>query len=493
MDRHADGVPPATPIQNVYPQYMYTYPYGYSATPNPPALLSNTPSAVFPGYPTHTAVPNPRAYISPVRPPLTQMRNTSNPRKRTANAGSSSGQSKRPKNETNTTLKDGARQWGDNDKARLFERVLGPDNDETFSKLKQFKTSTLKKITAELFPQKTVNSVTGLWDRSFRIYKNICAFESVTGGGGDGDEEVLDEKDSDSEQMRDYRKQLGRAKRAGKEVGTLKVEEIDKWYSNGWFALFDNRYHESPNVSQPVVRHSGGDISGDEDEIEADPLESEGHPEDLDQIYWPASPGRFGVTVDEEDVAGQDLFDLDGEPLKAMQSSASMDERNEETFDSPATEKKPAINTSSTSSASKPQSKSSKKTGGTSVMAASSELLSKQSGYLDERVAQNKLQLALLQEKENREAVQDEERLKLEKRRDEREDSLQRARQDMDRQRLDREAEQWEYEKKAQEKKHVMEKDKQRFDAAQAVLQMPNINDTVKEAANEALLKILRA
>ncbi|KAJ3714516.1 hypothetical protein C8R42DRAFT_646436 [Lentinula raphanica] len=487
MDRHADGVPPATPIQNAYPQYMYTYPYGYSATPNPPALLSNTPSAVFPGYPTHTAVPNPRAYISPVRPPLTQMRNTSNPRKRTANAGSSSGQSKRPKNEPNTTSKDGACQWGDNDKARLFERVLGPDNDETFSKLKQFKTSTLKKITAKLFPQKMVNSVTGLWDRSFRIYKNICAFESVTGGGGDGDEEVLDEKDSDSEQMRDYRKQLGRAKRAGKEVGTLKVEEIDKWYSNGWFALFDNRYHESPNVSRPVVRHSGGDISGDEDEIEADPLESEGHPEDLDQIYWPASPGRFGVTVDEEDVAGQDLFDLDGEPLKAMQSLASMDKRNEETFDSPATEKKTRdkhlIDIICLQTA-------------IEIFKENwwhNELLSKQSGYLDERVAQNKLQLALLQEKENREAVQDEERLKLEKRRDEREDSLQRARQDMDRQRLDREAEQWEYEKKAQEKKHVMEKDKQRFDAAQAVLQMPNINDTVKEAANEALLKILRA
>ncbi|KAJ3924172.1 MAG: hypothetical protein NXY57DRAFT_970571, partial [Lentinula lateritia] len=313
------------------------------------------------------------------------------------------------------------------------------------------------KIAEELFPEKSANSVGGLWDCSFRTYKNICIFESVTGCGGDGDEATgVKFKESDSEEMQIHRKKLARAKETGKDVGTLKAEDIEKWYSKGWFQLFDNRYHESPNVNRPIPRHSGSLLSNDEvadedeeidqlDEMSAfgDDLviqETQPHNDDdfeLDDGEWPPSPGCLTLDNDESG-----CYDAPPSPTYVNTEPLS-------TIPIPPMSSAPQSSTK----LKKPPSKVLKKNSGVSVATASSELLTKQSGYLDERVAQSKIQLVLLRDKEKREAVQEEERLTLEKRREEREQQEQLARREMDKQRLEREAEEWEYQKKLNETK----------------------------------------
>ncbi|KAF9061056.1 hypothetical protein BDP27DRAFT_1429370 [Rhodocollybia butyracea] len=478
--------------------YYLTPPYRHPATPNSEeGVLVHPPGLAFPGYPTHTAIPNPRAYVPLERPPLVSIPTQPSPtksHKRPSEQGSSQQGEKRKKTEVE---KEGTR-WSDSAKSQFYERLLAPNRDETFEKLRKFKSATLKKIGIELFPKKTFHSVTGLWDRSFRVYKNICAFEGVTGGGGDGDEQDVDGKNNDTEEMKMYRKQLARAKRTGKEVGTLKAEEIDKWYSKGWFQLFNNRYHESPNVSRPIPRHSNGDLSEDDksptgnggdsnEDAKLDQLDSNdqdlGIPtqqmqfDDDDNNFqlganeWPPSPGREILNYDEN--FG---YDSDVPSTKTLATPAAPKSMAKPV---PKPAKTPKLDSKTPKSA------------GASVAAASSELLTKQSGYLDESVAQMKIQLALLREKEMRESTQEDERLVLEQKREQREEEEQKAQRDMDRQRLEREAEQWEYQKKQDEEKQIMEKDKRRFDAAQAILQMPNVSDALKDAANEALLSIL--
>ncbi|KAJ3849565.1 hypothetical protein EV368DRAFT_85421 [Lentinula lateritia] len=244
-----------------------------------------------------------------------------------------------------------------------------------------------------------------------------------------------------------------------------------------------------PNSAQSGSLLSDNEVADEDEEIDQldemsafsdDLVIQETQPHDdndfeLDNGEWPPSPGC--LTLDNGDSG---CYDASPSPTYVN------------------TEPLPTIPTPPMSSApqsstklKKPPLKVSKKNSGVSVATASSELLTKQSGYLDEHVAQSRIQLVLLRDKEKREAVREEERLALEKRREEREQQEQLARREMDKQRLEREAEQWEYQKKLNEMKQVMEKDKQRFDAAQAVLWMPNITETLKDAANNALLSIL--
>ncbi|KAJ3858714.1 hypothetical protein EV359DRAFT_68784 [Lentinula novae-zelandiae] len=485
---------------------MYGYPYGYLPTPIEPSV-HQTPRIPFPGYPSHTAIPNPAAFISPTRAPLASTQPSPSKSHKRSYDEDITVQAKRVRKNGRMTTKGGASSVkpvfsAKSSKAadstvqlgKRSQQLLGPNWDETFDKLKQWKVPTLKEIAEELFPEKSANSVVGLWDRSFRTYKNICIFESVTGGGGDGDEATgVKFKESDSEEMHIHRKKLVRAKETGKDVGTLKAEDIEKWYSKGWFQLFNNRYHESPNVNRPIPRHSGSLLSDDEvadedeeidqlDEMSAfsDDLviqERQPHDDDdfeLDDGEWPPSPGchndESGCYNAPPSPTYVNIEPLPTIPIPPMSSAPQ-----------------------SSTKLKKPPSKVSKKNSGVSVATASSKLLTKQSGYLNERVAQSKIQLVLLRDKERREAVQEEERLTLEKRREEREQQEQLARREMDKQQLEREVEQWEYQKKLNKTKQVMEKDKQRFDAAQAVLRMPNITETLKDAANDALLSILRA
>ncbi|KAJ3919583.1 hypothetical protein F5877DRAFT_77930 [Lentinula edodes] len=461
-----NGPPPVTPTasQQPYPTYMYGYPYGYLPTPIEPTSTQPSPSK------SHK-----RSYDEDI---------TVQPKRVRKNGG--------------MTTKDGAKaHWLDTAKSQLFDRLLGPNWDETFDKLKQWKVPTLKKIAEELFPEKSANSVIGLWDRSFRTYKNICIFESVTGGGGDGDEATgVKFKESDSGEMQTHRKKLARAKETGKDVRTLKVEDIEKWYSKGWFQLFDNQYHESPNVNRPIPRHSGSLLSDNEVADEDEEINQ------LDEM----SAFSNDLVIQETQPHDDDDFELDDGEWPPSPGCPTLDNDESGCYDAPPSptyvniEPLPTIPIPPMSSApqsstklKKPPSKVLKKNSGVSVTTASSKLLTKQSGYLDERVAQSKIQLVLLRDKEKREAVQEEERLTLEKRREEREQQEQLARREMDKQRSEREAEQWEYQKKLNEMKQIMEKDKQHFDAAQAVLRMPNISETLKDAANNALLSILHA
>ncbi|KAJ4486620.1 hypothetical protein C8J55DRAFT_558618 [Lentinula edodes] len=400
--------PPVTPTasQQPYPTYMY----GYLPTPIEPSV-HQTPRIPFPGYPSHTAIPNPAAFISPTRAPLASTQPSPSKSHKRSYDEDITVQAKHVRKNGGMTTKGGALKkdgakahWSDTAKSQLFDRLLGPNWDETFDKLKQWKVPTLKKIAEELFPEKSANSVIGLWDCSFRTYKNICIFESVTGGGGDGDEATgVKFNESDSEEMQTHCRKLAKAKETGKDVGTLKAEDIEKWYSKGWFQLFDNRYHESPNVNRPIPRHSGSLLSDNEVADED---------EEIDQLDEMSAFGD-DLVIQETQPHDDDDFELDDGEWPPSPGCPTLDNDESGCYDAPPsptyvhTEPLPTIPIPPMSSApqsstklKKPPSKVSKKNSGVSVATASSELLTKQSGYLDEHIAQSKIQLVLLRDKE---------------------------------------------------------------------------------------------
>jgi len=82
----------------------------------------------------------------------------------------------------------------------------------------------------DLFPGKyTANSVWGQYECSLRTYNWIVAFEKVTGGGGDADNQ-------------DYKDRIERARNQGFEIGSLSDKQVASWYDNRWYNLFHDWY-----------------------------------------------------------------------------------------------------------------------------------------------------------------------------------------------------------------------------------------------------------
>jgi hypothetical protein len=94
----------------------------------------------------------------------------------------------------------------------------------------------------------TLNATRSQYNRSFKTYQLIIAFEAFTGnGGGDGDVvSGLDsdgrESDAEKRTILGFKTRLAGAKAAGHAVVRLTAKTISEWYDHGWYQLFHDRY-----------------------------------------------------------------------------------------------------------------------------------------------------------------------------------------------------------------------------------------------------------
>jgi len=105
------------------------------------------------------------------------------------------------------------------------------------------------KAADQLFRGKyTLNAVRSQYNRSFKIYQLIVAFEAFTGnGGGDGDlvsgsDSDGGESDTEKRTILALKTRLAGAKAAGHPVLGLTAKVINEWYNFGWYDLFQSRY-----------------------------------------------------------------------------------------------------------------------------------------------------------------------------------------------------------------------------------------------------------
>ncbi|KAI6004879.1 hypothetical protein EDD15DRAFT_2191635 [Pisolithus albus] len=142
-------------------------------------------------------------------------------------------------------LGDVDRNWTDSDTTLLLEALLGSESTY-FNTLMVNATRAFKKVSAQVFSgQRTIESVRGRYERMRKLFTYILNYESITGnGGGDPDVETLDE-------------QIENARLAGKDVGNLSGAMLKKFYTLGWYDLFNDRLGEHPGLMREEEFRSG--------------------------------------------------------------------------------------------------------------------------------------------------------------------------------------------------------------------------------------------
>ncbi|KAJ7579412.1 hypothetical protein C8J56DRAFT_897257 [Mycena floridula] len=376
--------------------------------------------------------------------------------------------------------------WSVADKSKLFGHFLDPTNEDNFKSLK-FKKSAMHKASLELFKgTRNTNSVTSMWSRSIKLFKELVAYYSFTGGAGDADADP----DESSEARQSQR--LAGAKRAGKDVGKLTVKEIKAWEENGWFELFDGRLGSKQNIVRVFDRHSNGELSDGEPTQTVDTQDTQAivdpeasqnsQDDDVSQPISNWSPSQTRGRSDTRRSISVPLSNWDPSPTRARTRSRTPVHSHNPTFTpsvkpDPDSKPLPALKQSSPTN---------------SVTSASTNLLGKQSEYLQERSEHQRQQLRMLLQKEERESVQNAERLELERQRTQSELEDRRNRMEIERERLRRETEQWEYNKLESQEKRETEKKKYKLEVAEKVVGNMNVNVDVRNAANDYLMTFFR-
>ncbi|THU87948.1 hypothetical protein K435DRAFT_803889 [Dendrothele bispora CBS 962.96] len=128
------------------------------------------------------------------------------------------------------------KKWTDHEKDKLFNFVLRPDRDSNFALIKVNK--------GKLFE------------------KALDAFRRVTGGGGDGDQDIGDREGWDWTDGSLLEQQLADAIQKGQvSSGDLSVKLIQQWETKGWCKLFKGRLQDDPKIHREVAINSASDIS----------------------------------------------------------------------------------------------------------------------------------------------------------------------------------------------------------------------------------------
>ncbi|KAG1792522.1 uncharacterized protein HD556DRAFT_1444519 [Suillus plorans] len=135
--------------------------------------------------------------------------------------------------------------WTNNETRILLDALLGPDS-ELYKELGANSRYAYRKVSEQKFSGKrSPESVRSRYERLRKLFTYILAFESMTGNGeGDPDVEELDE-------------QIKNARAAGKDVGNLSGIMLKRWYTEGWYELFNNRLGEHPGLVRQHDFHSG--------------------------------------------------------------------------------------------------------------------------------------------------------------------------------------------------------------------------------------------
>ncbi|KAG1804016.1 hypothetical protein EV424DRAFT_1581703 [Suillus variegatus] len=152
--------------------------------------------------------------------------------------------------------------WTNDETRILLEALLGPDS-ELYTELGTNAKYAYRKVSQTKFDGKrSPQSVRSRYERLRKLFTYILAFESMTGNGeGDPDVKELDE-------------QIKNARVAGRDVGNLSGTMLKRWYTEGWYELFNNRLGEHPGLVREHDFRSGTisdtiEISSDEDAKDA--------------------------------------------------------------------------------------------------------------------------------------------------------------------------------------------------------------------------------
>ncbi|KAH9031749.1 hypothetical protein EDB85DRAFT_1865508 [Lactarius pseudohatsudake] len=145
----------------------------------------------------------------------------------------------------------GARHWTDEEKTKLFNWLMGPNEDEHFDALRTKKNTCFRDCALDAFGgRKTFLAVKGCYERNFVVFKQIYAFETFTAGMQQADVDT----DSEVDRLREYERRIYAARKAGFHVGNLSSRILDHWHRMGWYATFHSRWHGDPNVRRPPAR-----------------------------------------------------------------------------------------------------------------------------------------------------------------------------------------------------------------------------------------------
>lgn len=145
----------------------------------------------------------------------------------------------------------GARHWTDEEKTKLFNWLMGPNEDEHFDALRTKKNTCFRDCALDAFgARKTFLAVKGCYERNFVVFKQIYAFETFTSGMQQADVDT----DSEVDRLREYERRIYAARKAGFHVGNLSSRILDHWHRMGWYATFHSRWHGDPNVRRPPAR-----------------------------------------------------------------------------------------------------------------------------------------------------------------------------------------------------------------------------------------------
>ncbi|KAF9071347.1 hypothetical protein BDP27DRAFT_1419141 [Rhodocollybia butyracea] len=242
------------------------------------AAVNTIPSASFSVFRLESSVPAQDSIPRPATPPT----NTSSGRPRGRGHGrggksSTAANSKTPKDAAPVDPPDDdiftSARWTPDEQNGLFTHIFGSDSDDIHQKWLKNKDRVYRKYleaNPSIGARFTVSSVGSKVTSSVSIYGYLREYEDFTGGGGDADlQATVPESDEWHKQRIKYR----------------------EWKDRGWYNMFDER---SSKVDRPVVRNSVAPIS---------PHTNNNF--DVDNIHWPATPGRntsaFEIPTDSDD------------------------------------------------------------------------------------------------------------------------------------------------------------------------------------------------
>ncbi|KAL1713986.1 hypothetical protein EV715DRAFT_295611 [Schizophyllum commune] len=181
----------------------------------------------------------------------------------------------------------GRRTYSDQDKSVLTEHMLGEDSDARFNKLLVSRNKIWKKVHKELNGRLPSGPVTpqqlgSLYTTLESTFKELYAFRKFTGRGADADDYDWDNEEQVAAHLRN-------SKNKGCPVENLTAAQCVAFIRNGWYALFESRFHSNPKFARQCERSSASPLS---DLDMSDGSESEAGSDDGDEAIIITTPVR---------------------------------------------------------------------------------------------------------------------------------------------------------------------------------------------------------
>lgn len=186
--------------------------------------------------------------------PGVEHESTSAALKRKQNENDSGGASKR-RRDADENIDDGdggpgAKHWSEEEKTRLFNWIMGPDQDDHWNSLRAAKNSALRDVitstirstltgadekpqcASEVFDnKKTYQALKGCYERNFNLFRQIYAFQTFSDRQGP----IVARTDGD--RIREYEKRLADARKDGCDVGSVNARSMSRHSHSTHFVL----------------------------------------------------------------------------------------------------------------------------------------------------------------------------------------------------------------------------------------------------------------